>query len=152
MQRRWAIHPIMARRRRRRRAGASMAALALTLAGAFGFGSAQGQTGFPFGRELIMDVAPIQGTKRLPTLDIADDGLAEIRLFCAIVKARLIVVADTITILAGPKDGRSCPPEHEKGDDETLAALSQVSHWRIEEDMLVLSGAPNELRFRMQTN
>lgn len=152
MQRRWASHPPIACRRRRRRVGVLLAALALAFAGAFGFGSAQGQTGFPFGRELIMEVAPIKGTKRLPTLDIADDGLAEIRLFCAIVKARLIVVANTITILAGPKDGRSCPPEHESRDDETLAALSQVSNWRMEEDTLVLSGTPSELRFRMQTN
>jgi hypothetical protein len=152
MQRRWTTQSPMAGRWRRRRIGALIAALGLACAGAIGFGSARGQNGFPFGRELIMDVAPIKGTKRLPTLDIADDGLAEIRLFCAIVKARLIVVADTITIIAGPKDGRSCPPEHEKSDDETLAALSQVSNWRMEDDMLVLSGAPNELRFRTQTN
>ena len=146
------VHPPFGRPPRR---GIGLLLTALLAAG-LGFAGALpgalGQTSFPFGHELTMDVAPIKGTKRLPTLNIDDNGLADLDLWCASMKARLIVVADTITVLTGPKTERPCPPEQASADEEILAALSQTTNWRIEEDVLVLTGAPVELRFRMHTN
>jgi hypothetical protein len=133
---------------KRRAAGAAV--LGLAFAGAIAAAHAQG--GFPFGRELIMDTAPMPGTKRLPILDIAENGLADIDLWCVNVKVRLIVVADTITVLVGPKSERSCAPEQSRRDEETLAALSQATNWRLDDDVLVLTGGKAPLRFRLQTN
>lgn len=114
--------------------------------------SARAQTGFPFGRELLMDATPMDGSKRVPVLDIAYNGLAEITLWCSSATARLIVVADTITVLIGPKTTPDCTPEQTQRDAELLAALSQASHWRLDQDVLVLSGGPTALRFYLQTN
>lgn len=114
--------------------------------------TANGEPAFPFGRELIAEVAPMPGTQRQPTLDIDDKGLAELDLWCANVKARLVVVADTITVLIGPKTERPCPPEQARADAEILAGLAEVTNWRLEEDILVLTGGPATLRFRLQTN
>ncbi|MEZ5786883.1 MAG: META domain-containing protein [Xanthobacteraceae bacterium] len=113
---------------------------------------ASAQSDFPFGRELLMDTTPMPGSKRVPILDIAENGLAEITLWCATVKARLIVVADTITVLIGPKTTPSCSPEQSQRDENLLASLSQATNWRLEQDVLVLSGGPAALRFYLQTN
>jgi len=94
----------------------------------------------------------MEGTKRLPTLDIDDNGIADLDLWCANMKVRLIVVVDTITVVTGPKTERSCPPEQARADEEILAALAQVANWRLEDDILVLTGGPTELRFRLHTN
>lgn len=139
-----------AKQRRRIWRAVGTAALGLLLAGTSA--AVHGQSAFPFGRELIMEIAPMPGTKRLPILDIAENGLAEINLWCANVKARLIVVADTITVLIGPKTERACAPEQTRSDVEMLAALSEATNWRLDDDVLVLTGGKAALRFRLQTN
>jgi len=106
---------------------------------------------FPFGRELLLDAAPMKGSKRVPSLDIADNGRADIDLWCNSVKGQMVVAGDTITILTGEKTERSCAPERMRGDEEVLAALTEVTNWRREGDLLILTGA-RTLRFRLPTN
>ena len=38
---------------------------------------------FPFGTTLMLDAAPMRGSKRVPMLEIAEDGVASIDLWCA---------------------------------------------------------------------
>ena len=109
------------------------------------------QSEFPFGRELLLDVKPMKGSKRVPMLDIDDKGLAEIDLWCNSVKAQLVVAADTITIITGKMSARQCPPDPARADDELLAALNQVTKWRMEDFALVFTGGTT-LRFLRQTN
>jgi heat shock protein HslJ len=109
------------------------------------------QSEFPFGRELLLDAPPMKGSKRVPSLDIAENGLADIELWCGSVKGQLVVAGDTITILTGAKTERSCTPERMRGDDDVLAALTEVTNWRREGEFLVLTGA-RTMRFRLQTN
>jgi heat shock protein HslJ len=109
------------------------------------------QSEFPFGRELLLDVQPMKGSKRVPMLDIDDRGLAEIDLWCNSVKGQMVVAGDTITIITGEKTDRTCPPERVQADDEVLGALNEVTNWRREGDVLVLIGT-RTMRFRLQTN
>ena len=109
------------------------------------------QSEFPFGSELILDVKPMKGSKRVPMLDIDQRGLAEIDLWCNSVKGQMVVAGDTITILTGEKTARTCPPERVQADDEVLGALNEVTNWRREGDVLVLIGT-RTMRFRLQTN
>jgi heat shock protein HslJ len=130
------------------------AALAFAFGAALagGFASAAGaQSAFPFGREFVLDTAPLKGSKRIPILDIDEKGIADIDLWCNSVKGQLVVAADTITIITGPKTERSCPPERMQGDDDLLAALAAVTNWKLEGDMLVLIGT-RTMRFRAQSN
>ncbi|MFD2183216.1 META domain-containing protein [Rhodoplanes azumiensis] len=113
---------------------------------------AQAQGAFPYGQELRMDADPMKGSKKVPILDIADNGLAEIELWCDAVKARLVVAGDTVTVLTGERAARTCPPERAQADAAMIAALEQATHWRMVGDALVLSGGPAELRFRKQGN
>jgi len=106
---------------------------------------------FPFGHELLLDVKPMKGSKRVPMLEIDDKGLAEIDLWCNSVKGQLVVAGDTITIITGEKTARTCPPERAQADDDVLGALNEMTNWRREGDVLVLTGT-RTMRFRLQTN
>ena len=106
---------------------------------------------FPYGRELLLDVNPMRGSKRLPILDIGDRGTAEIELWCNSVKAQLVVAGNTITIITGEISARTCAPDLLSADDSLVAALNQVTNWRMDGAALVLTGG-RTLRFRLQTN
>jgi hypothetical protein len=106
---------------------------------------------FPFGSELVLDATPMRGSKKIPVLDIGQDGTAEIDLWCNAVKARLVVAANTITIITGELPPRQCPSERARADEELLAALNEVTNWRMEREALVFTGS-RTLRFRTQTN
>jgi heat shock protein HslJ len=106
---------------------------------------------FPFGHELLLDAPPMRGSKKVPILDIDDAGAAEIELWCNSVKAQLVVAADTITIITGETSARQCAPDRARADEDLLAALNDVTNWRLEGSALVLTGS-RTLRFRMQSN
>src|SRR6516165_12140494 len=80
---------------------------------------------FPFGSELVLDVNPMRGSKKIPVLDIGQNGAAEIDLWCNSVKAQLVVAGNTITIITGEISARQCPPERARADEELLAALNE---------------------------
>jgi hypothetical protein len=63
----------------------------------------------------------------------------------------MVVAGDTITIITGEKAGNPCTPERMRADDDMLAALTDVTNWRREGDMLILTGG-RTIRFRLQTN
>jgi heat shock protein HslJ len=106
---------------------------------------------FPFGSELLLDADPMRGSKKIPVLDIRENGTAEIDLWCNSMKAQLIVAGNTITIITGEMSAHQCPPDRARADDELLAGLNQATNWRMENSALVLTGGKT-LRFRVQTN
>ena len=85
---------------------------------------------FPFGTELMLDVEPLYGSKRIPMLEIEDNGTAAIDLWCASVHASATVGENSITIVAEPAEPGQCTPERQSGDQTLLAALieSTASH------------------------
>jgi heat shock protein HslJ len=106
---------------------------------------------FPYGSELVLDANPMRGSKKVPVIDIAQDGTADIALWCNSVKARLVVAAHTITIITGEMPPRQCSPDRARADEELLTALNEATAWRMEPEVLVFSGG-RTLRFRVQTN
>jgi heat shock protein HslJ len=113
--------------------------------------ASEARTDFPFGKELLLDSRPMKGSKRIPILDIQDNGTAAIDLWCNSVRAQFVVVNDTVTVMTGEPTNRTCPPERAQGDQDMMDALTQVTNWRREGDSLVLIG-PRTLRFRLQSN
>jgi hypothetical protein len=43
---------------------------------------------FPFGTTLMLDAAPMRGSKRIPMLEIAENGVVSIDLWCASARGR----------------------------------------------------------------
>jgi heat shock protein HslJ len=132
------------------RRAALACALSTSLAGGFA-PAASAQSDFPFGREFMLDAPPIKGSKRIPSIDIDEKGIADITLWCNSVKGQLVVAGDTITIITGPKGDQTCSPERMQGDDDLINALNAVTTWKVEGDTLVLVGT-RTLRFRTQSN
>jgi hypothetical protein len=120
------------------------------LLGSAGMSMAQ-QGGFPFDRELILDVRPMPGSKRIPNMDIAANGTIALEMWCDRVEGQVVVAGDTVTVITGQPSGRPCPADRARGDSELLDALNAVTNWRRQGDALVLVG-PRTLRFRVPSN
>jgi hypothetical protein len=112
---------------------------------------AASDTAFPFGSELALDTAPLPGTKRVPTIEIDEDGAAAFNLWCARLSGSAKVTDDAITIVPSTKLSAQCTPEQLTQDAALLAALSQVTGWHRNGDVVEFIGA-TPLRFRLMTN
>jgi hypothetical protein len=106
---------------------------------------------FPFGSELILDTAPMHGSKRIPMIEIEDNGAASIDLWCTSVKAQATVNDAAITIIPGDAPQAQCDPDRQARDADLLATLTQVTGWRRHGEVIELTG-PMPLRFRLLTN
>ena len=114
-------------------------------------GAAVAQSEFPYDSELILDVAPMRGSKRIPNMDVAPNGAIALEMWCNRLEGQFIVAADTVTVVTGQPTQRQCPPERAQGDEQLLAALAQVTNWRRQGDTFILIG-PRSLRFKVPTN
>jgi hypothetical protein len=115
-------------------------------------GAACASEPFPFGSELMLDSAPMYGSKRIPMIEIDDNGATSVDLWCGSVQAQASVGSDgTITIVPGETTPAQCTPERQTGDDSLLSALSQATNWRRNGDIIELTGGTT-LRFRLMTN
>lgn len=118
---------------------------------------------FPFGSELLLDVAPMSGSKRIPMLEIEDDGAASIDLWCTSLRGQATVTDDSITIVPGAPvslipgqpatdaQAAQCDPDRQASDAALVSVLSQVTKWRRAGDIVELTG-PTTLRYRLMTN
>src|ERR1700741_5168624 len=106
---------------------------------------------FPFGTTLMLDAAPMRGSKRIPMLEIAENGAVSIDLWCASARAQAIVADSAISISPGDLQNTQCGPDRQSRDAQLLAALAQVTNWRRNGEVVELLGA-TPLRFRLMTN
>jgi hypothetical protein len=106
---------------------------------------------FPFGLEMTLDVARQPGSKRLPTLEIGDNGEAVLELWCKGGRGQFSVAGNTVIFVAGPLEDRACPPARAQADDDLVAALSAAATWNRLGDFVSFAGT-RPLRFRLNTN
>jgi META domain len=124
---------------------------ALVLVAASHSAPAHADDGFPFGLEMTLDVARQPGSKRLPTLEIGDNGEVVLELWCKGGKGQFSVAGDTVIFVAGPLQDRACPPARAQADDELVAALGEAATWKRQGDLVSFLGTKS-LRFRINTN
>ena len=129
-----------------RSSGVALVLLAAVLAG-----EARAQGEFPFGMEMTLDAVRMPGTKRIPDLDIGDNGEVILELWCKGGKGQFSVAGNTIIFVPGAMENRSCPPDRAQADDDLIAALGDVATWRRQGDFITLMGS-KQLRFRINTN
>ena len=125
-------------------------ALAL-IAAALCAGPAQAQEEFPFGFEMTLDAARMPGSKRVPSLEIGDNGEVVLELWCKGGQGQFSVAGNTIVFVPGAMESRNCPPDRAQADDDLIAALSGAATWNRQGDFVTLTGTKS-LRFRINTN
>jgi heat shock protein HslJ len=113
--------------------------------------AAAAETGFPFDQELLLDTAPLPDSKRVPSLEVGEDGAAVIDLWCASGQGRVTVDGPSISIVPHAMEPAVCPPERSQLDAGMLSALTQITTWRREGDAVVLIG-PQVLRYRVSSH
>ena len=128
----------------------TMAALTLA-AGALAAFPACAQDEFPFGFEMTLDTANQPGSKRLPTLEIGDNGEAKLDFWCKSGTGQFSVAGNTVIFVPGPVEERACSPERAAIDDDLVATLSAATNWKRQNDLVVFTGA-RPLRFHINTN
>jgi len=106
---------------------------------------------FPFGLEMTLEAARMPGSKRIPSLDVGDNGEVVLELWCKGGKGQFSVAGNTIIFVPGAMEERSCPPDRAQADDELIAALSDAATWKRQGDFVTLTGS-KQLRFRINTN
>jgi hypothetical protein len=100
---------------------------------------------------MTLDVARQPGSKRLPTLEIGDNGEAKLELWCKGGKGQFSVAGNTVIFVAGPLEDHDCPPARAQADDELIAALSEAATWKRKGDFVSFIGT-KPLRFHLNTN
>jgi hypothetical protein len=106
---------------------------------------------FPFGMVMTLDAAPQPGSKRVPNMEIGDNGEAVLELWCKGAKGQFSVAGNTVIFVTGQFEDRACPPAKAQADDELVAALSEAGTWRRQGDLVTFIGTTT-LRFRLDTN
>ncbi len=127
------------------------AATLVLVAAPFNAHPARAESTFPFGFEMTLDAAPQPGSKRIPTLEIGDNGEAVLELWCKGGKGQFSVAGNTVIFAAGPLEDRACPPAKAQADDDLVAALSEAATWTRQGDVISFAGT-RPLRFRLLTN
>jgi META domain len=107
--------------------------------------------GFPFGFEMTLEAAPFPGSKRIPTLEIGDNGEARLDLWCKSGVGQFSVAGNSVIFVPGPLRELDCPPARAQADDDLIAALSEAATWKRRGDLVTFVGA-KPLRFRINTN
>ena len=114
-------------------------------------GVARAEEGFPFGTEMTLEAVPQPGSKRIPNIEIGDNGEVVLELWCKGGKGQFSVAGNTVIFVPGQIQDRSCPQARAQADDDLVAALAAVETWKRQGDVLTLIG-PKPLRFRANGN
>jgi hypothetical protein len=130
---------------------ASRAAGVALIVVASGIGQARAESGFPFGMEMTLIGPPQPGSKRIPDLDIGDNGEVVLELWCKGGKGQFSVAGNTVIFVPGALEDRACPPAKAQADDELVAELSEATTWSRQGDLVSFIGA-RTLKFRINTN
>ena len=112
---------------------------------------ARAEDGFPFGTEMTLEALPQPGSKRIPNIEIGDNGEVVLELWCKGGRGQFSVAGSTVIFVPGQIQDRSCPPAKAQADDDLVAALGSVETWARQGDVLTLVG-PKTLRFRANGN
>lgn len=123
----------------------------LLLAAVVPLSPALADAGFPFGAEMTLDVDRQPGSKRIPNLEIGDNGEVILELWCKGGKGQFSVAGNTVIFVPGAMENRPCPPDRAQQDDELIAALAATATWKRQGDFVSFGGAKT-LRFRINTN
>jgi heat shock protein HslJ len=106
---------------------------------------------FPFGLEMTLDAPQMAGARRLPTLEIGDNGEAKLDLWCKSGRGQFSVAGDTVIFMPSEMTDSACTPALAQADDALIANLGAAANWKRQGDAVSFIGTTT-LRFRVNSN
>ena len=113
--------------------------------------AAASESAFPFGSALVLEAPPLPGSKRVPMIEIEENGAASFYLWCASARGSANIADAAISLVPTTALPSQCTADQISRDADLLAQLAQVTGWRRQGDEIDLLGATT-LRFRLMTN
>jgi hypothetical protein len=106
---------------------------------------------FPYDQEMLLDVKPLPGSRRVPMMEVHPDGKATVDMWCHSAVAEIAVSGDEVKFTFVSAKPENCTPERIELDQAMAKALLEVTSWRQQKDIVEFIG-PTSFRFRLSTH
>ena len=106
---------------------------------------------FPFDQEMLLEVKPLPGSRRVPMLEVHPDGKASVDMWCHSAVARFTITGNAIKIEFVSAKPENCTPERIELDQAMAKAMLEITQWRRTNDIVELVGSTT-FRFRISTH
>ena len=106
---------------------------------------------FPFDQEMLLDVKPLPGSRRVPMMEVHPDGKATVDMWCHSAVAEIAVTGNDIKFTFVSAKPENCTPERIELDQAMAKALLEGTGWRRQKDIVEFIG-PTSFRFRLSTH
>ena len=110
-----------------------------------------GAQSFPYDQEMLLEVRPLPGSRRVPMMEIQSNGRASVDLWCHSAVAEIAVSGSDIKFNFVSAKPENCTPERIELDQKMAKDLLEVTTWRRKNDIVEFIG-PTTFRFRISTH
>ena len=106
---------------------------------------------FPYDQEMLLEVKPLPGSRRVPMMEVHPDGKATVDMWCHSAVAEIAVSGDEVKFTFVSAKPENCTPERIELDQAMAKALLEITNWRQQKDIVEFIG-PTSFRFRLSTH
>ena len=106
---------------------------------------------FPYDQEMLLEVKPLPGSRRVPMMEVHPDGKATVDMWCHSAVAEIAVSGDEVKFTFVSAKPENCTPERIELDQAMAKALLEITNWRQQKDIVEFIG-PTTFRFRLSTH
>jgi hypothetical protein len=106
---------------------------------------------FPYDQEMLLEVKPLPGSRRVPMIEVHPDGKASVDLWCHSAVAQFTITGSDVKIEFVSANPENCTPERIELDQAMAKAMVEITQWRRNNDIVEFVG-PTTYRFRLSTH
>ena len=110
-----------------------------------------GAQGFPYDQEMLLEVKPLPGSRRVPMIEVHPDGKASVDLWCHSAVAQFTITGSEVKIEFVSAKPENCTDERIELDQAMAKAMLEITQWRRTNDIVEFAG-PTTYRFRLSTH
>jgi hypothetical protein len=106
---------------------------------------------FPYDQEMLLEVKPLPGSRRVPMIEVHPDGKASVDMWCHSAVAQITITGNDVKIEFVSAKPENCTPERIELDQALAKAMLEITQWRRKNDIVEFVG-PTTFRFRISTH
>jgi hypothetical protein len=110
-----------------------------------------GAQSFPYDQEMLLEVKPLPGSRRVPMIEVHPGGKASIDMWCHSAVAQITITGNDAKIEFVSAKPENCTPERIELDQAMAKAMLEITQWRRKNDIVEFVG-PTTFRFRISTH